>query len=565
MYNSIKVDSDKQLLYVYDAFEGNTTIGFRCKNILDYEYSENVLTFNFSDTETLESKINLISEEDFLYAVYSVVATYAYVKNATNGKAEILSSPKYCFYNAIENSYKFAFASSDNDKVDTFVKDFVWNLIFDAAYTTSEIDVVSELLNFLRTSRRVSAEDVLLIIELCKYGESIVNQYRKSTPVQNVNLQAPDNETMQINNNFADELLSAEIESTDLKFEIKDLTKDIQENFIEKVSVNQFPDVISAGECKVDFSSFLSGDIGFSGAHTRDHIPENMSRREEYHQSRNKTVSDFSGFLFEQSDCSHESKPGVFENCAENAADKAILGADEKYKTDSDYFEDLSSDEEPVSTKDVEEADSLYIEEKITDEEIDCVEEEYEIDHDYFEDVSFDEEPVSTEDVEEADSEYIEEKFADEEINCVEDEYKIYKENIDDLFEEVENKIDCVKESGKKNDIYENIWSFSGHSETDSAELSFLSGESFNITKPVCNIGRNSAWSDIELKDGRVSRQHAVIEYKNSNYYIYDAKSANGTYINGKKMPAGETKLLTDGDIIKIGIFELHFRYTNKK
>lgn len=86
-----------------------------------------------------------------------------------------------------------------------------------------------------------------------------------------------------------------------------------------------------------------------------------------------------------------------------------------------------------------------------------------------------------------------------------------------------------------------------------SAYLKYKNGEAVDqvLCKPVLTIGRDKN-SDIVLTDLRVSRNHALIrQVGRSDYYIIDSGSANGSYVNQRRvaMPT----LLKNGDLIAIG------------
>lgn len=64
-------------------------------------------------------------------------------------------------------------------------------------------------------------------------------------------------------------------------------------------------------------------------------------------------------------------------------------------------------------------------------------------------------------------------------------------------------------------------------------------------------IGRSDD-NDIILNQSWISRRHAIIQQeKNQQYYIVDVGSANGTYVNGKRLLTQQT--LHSGDQIKLG------------
>jgi pSer/pThr/pTyr-binding forkhead associated (FHA) protein len=75
-------------------------------------------------------------------------------------------------------------------------------------------------------------------------------------------------------------------------------------------------------------------------------------------------------------------------------------------------------------------------------------------------------------------------------------------------------------------------------------------------------IGRDPK-SSITIEDKLASRAHAVIQKIREEFYIQDQHSTNGTFVNGKKIPAGDYIKLNPSDTILIGRTELsvmHFR-----
>ncbi|MBL7685559.1 MAG: FHA domain-containing protein, partial [Deltaproteobacteria bacterium] len=71
------------------------------------------------------------------------------------------------------------------------------------------------------------------------------------------------------------------------------------------------------------------------------------------------------------------------------------------------------------------------------------------------------------------------------------------------------------------------------------------------------SLGRSPS-NDVVLKEAKVSRQHATINYIRGGYVIVDLKSSNGVYVNGEKVEEHE---LQDGDEIAIGSYKMKFRY----
>ncbi len=82
-------------------------------------------------------------------------------------------------------------------------------------------------------------------------------------------------------------------------------------------------------------------------------------------------------------------------------------------------------------------------------------------------------------------------------------------------------------------------------------EISYQGGTTHEVELPgsVCVVGRDPA-CDIVLNDSKCSRRHAVIEDGPSGLSIRDSGSANGIFVNGRKV---EKAPLNPGDSVKLG------------
>jgi len=76
------------------------------------------------------------------------------------------------------------------------------------------------------------------------------------------------------------------------------------------------------------------------------------------------------------------------------------------------------------------------------------------------------------------------------------------------------------------------------------------------LGRSLLSIGRDPS-NDLVLPDAMVSRRHAVIECRGSQYYLRDCNSSNGSVVNGDRV---EEKSLRDGDLVAIGTARLLFR-----
>lgn len=80
-------------------------------------------------------------------------------------------------------------------------------------------------------------------------------------------------------------------------------------------------------------------------------------------------------------------------------------------------------------------------------------------------------------------------------------------------------------------------------------------GEAFPLSSQRITVGRRPD-SDVFLDDVTVSRDHAVIVRRGSDFYLDDCGSLNGTYVNRRRI---ESHQLGDGDELQIGKYKLAF------
>jgi hypothetical protein len=84
------------------------------------------------------------------------------------------------------------------------------------------------------------------------------------------------------------------------------------------------------------------------------------------------------------------------------------------------------------------------------------------------------------------------------------------------------------------------------------------SGERLPVNKDRFIIGRGKQSSDLTIKDPNVSRQHAMVEFLNGQYYMVDMGSTNGVEYNGQRI---SRKPIAEGDIYRICDHEVRFTY----
>lgn len=77
------------------------------------------------------------------------------------------------------------------------------------------------------------------------------------------------------------------------------------------------------------------------------------------------------------------------------------------------------------------------------------------------------------------------------------------------------------------------------------------------------NVGRATD-NDLHLNHASVSKIHAALKMDNlGTLMVADTGSTNGTHINGQRIPYGEARPISDGDLIAFGDVEVRFRRIN--
>jgi pSer/pThr/pTyr-binding forkhead associated (FHA) protein len=83
----------------------------------------------------------------------------------------------------------------------------------------------------------------------------------------------------------------------------------------------------------------------------------------------------------------------------------------------------------------------------------------------------------------------------------------------------------------------------------DSGPSTILPGTRFDLS-PQTTIGRGPT-NSIQLVDNFISGEHTRLWFRNGLWYVQDAGSTNGTYVNNQ--PAREALAARFGDIIQVG------------
>src|SRR5438132_7294225 len=76
-------------------------------------------------------------------------------------------------------------------------------------------------------------------------------------------------------------------------------------------------------------------------------------------------------------------------------------------------------------------------------------------------------------------------------------------------------------------------------------------------TAPL-TIGRGLD-NQLALNDPKVSAHHAIIHLEGQGYIITDIGSTNGTFVNYQRIDRNAPRLLTKGDVIRVGQTKLTY------
>lgn len=154
------------------------------------------------------------------------------------------------------------------------------------------------------------------------------------------------------------------------------------------------------------------------------------------------------------------------------------------------------------------------------------------------------------------------------------DEQKVQKEDYKKL---VTQNIQCFEESKENNTInqYEGFGETTVFQQDDADSMELYSRNigkhAYLIRKRTCEkiiisedefvLGKDASQTDYCINgNSAISRAHAVIIYKNSQYDVSDKNATNGTFVNDVKVAPFQKASLKDGDILRLADENFEFR-----
>ena len=114
---------------------------------------------------------------------------------------------------------------------------------------------------------------------------------------------------------------------------------------------------------------------------------------------------------------------------------------------------------------------------------------------------------------------------------------------------------DSMKNASLRNDTSDTTVLGSGVSDNVSRLVPKSGGTEYKqilLIEGETKVGRQDSTCDYVLDDPSVSRLHAVLDKQGDVVTLTDMGSTNGTYINDDRLPEGEVRVLTPGDLISI-------------
>lgn len=90
-------------------------------------------------------------------------------------------------------------------------------------------------------------------------------------------------------------------------------------------------------------------------------------------------------------------------------------------------------------------------------------------------------------------------------------------------------------------------------------------GHEFRLSQKIVKFGRDPHLSEYTLDDKFVSGLHFSIHREQTQFYVVDEHSRNGTFVNGTRISTGKRVSLPPEAIIEVGQTRLQFRYLSNK
>ncbi len=446
--------------------------------------------FNSSGLMSLNEFISYTTEKDLLYFVFFLFKAMNEWADKSDSKLELILDTNAIFYEQKKNRFCFA-ATTEKNNINAI--EFATDLIFNAIFKEKELQTAVELISFIRASIHTNARDILLFLEMSKYGRAYTSDWTKFKKTF-------ENTTVGHTESLAD----------------------AHKNSKMTHKVNN----------SMDFSDFLSVDDLFSDAdssseESTDIFEEKVVPEEKIEEVQKETV--FVPFIDEVQEEEAADVPFAEEVQEEEAADVPFAEeVQEEEAADVPFVEEVQEEaaDVPFVEEVQEEAADVPFVEEVQEEAADVP---------FIEEVQ--EEAADVPFVEEVQEEAADVPFVEEVQEEAIDSYPVGYDTYTDIDDDIEDQTMILEEE----DMPE---------ETLVAYLKGSDGTIVEISKDYFVIGRNSKESDFAVRDSSMSRKHAAIIRIDNEFYIEDLNSTNKTYLDNEQILPNVRKLLSDGSVI---------------
>lgn len=134
------------------------------------------ITFSSAGMISLAEYISYATEKEILYFIYYLLKASSEWNEKTINELNLIIDSDAIFYNKKRNMFCFA---TEKNAEDVNLIEFMKKTIFDAVYKEKELQTLVELISFIRASIHTTPRDVLLFIEMSKYGRTFMADWSK--------------------------------------------------------------------------------------------------------------------------------------------------------------------------------------------------------------------------------------------------------------------------------------------------------------------------------------------------------------------------------------------------
>lgn len=133
--------------------------------------------FSAAGLISLSELISFITEKDMLYFIFFLLKANAEWLEKADASLELIMDPDAIFYSQKKNRFYFAVRNAGSNDIGTI--DFIMSLLFEAVYKEKELQTAVELIDFIKASIHTSPRDIVLFLEMSKYGRSFTSDWSK--------------------------------------------------------------------------------------------------------------------------------------------------------------------------------------------------------------------------------------------------------------------------------------------------------------------------------------------------------------------------------------------------